>query len=61
MDIVNDFSKLDTQSAESHFAQFTTEEHAEYQAWLDQFCTARDTAGEPLPMGVDGSGATDDF
>lgn len=31
----NDFSQLDAQSAESSFAQFTPEEHAEYQAWLD--------------------------
>jgi hypothetical protein len=34
-DITNDFSQLDAQSAESRFAQFTTEEHAEFQAWLD--------------------------
>jgi len=32
---MNDFSKLDAQSEESRFAQFTPEEHAEYQAYLD--------------------------
>lgn len=40
----NDFSKLDAQSAESSFAQFTPEEHAEYQAWLDARAHEADTA-----------------
>lgn len=31
----NQFDKLDAQAEESRFAQFTTEEHAEYQSWLD--------------------------
>ncbi len=31
----NDFSKLDAQSAESSFAQFSTEEHQEFQNWID--------------------------
>lgn len=31
----NDFSQLDAQSPVCGFAQFTTEEHAEYQAHLD--------------------------
>lgn len=34
MDITNDFSQLSAESAESVFAKFTPEDHAEYQAWL---------------------------
>lgn len=34
--MTNDFAQLDAQSAESRFAQFTPEEHAEYQRWLDE-------------------------
>lgn len=35
MDITNNFAQLDAQCAESRFSQFTAEEHAEFQAWLD--------------------------
>ena len=57
MEIGNDFSKLDAQDEMSAFAKFTPEEHAEYQNYLDQFAMARDTAGEPVPDHVDGSGS----
>jgi len=34
--MTNDFSKLSAETETSAFAQFTPEEHAEYQAWLDE-------------------------
>lgn len=33
--IENRFSQLDAQTAESAFAKFTPEEHAEMQDWID--------------------------
>lgn len=57
-DITNDFSRLDAQCAESRFAQFSTEEHAEYCAWLDQVAMARDSAGDVVSECVDGSGTS---
>lgn len=57
---INPFGQLDAQSAESHFAQFTPEEHAEYQAYLDaqreEIYAAQDSAGDVVPDDVDGSG-----
>jgi hypothetical protein len=52
---LNQFDKLDAQSEVSRFAQLTTAEHAEYQAWLDMVATARDSAGDITPEHVDGS------
>lgn len=36
MNITNDFGTLSAESAESHYAQFTPEEHQECQQFLDQ-------------------------
>lgn len=33
--MTNKFDSLDSQDDLSHSAQFTTEEHAEYSAWID--------------------------
>ncbi len=41
----NDFTTLDAQTAESSFAQFTPEEHAEYQAYLDWLDYKEQTSG----------------
>jgi hypothetical protein len=34
--MMNDFTALNAETETSAFAKFTTEEHAEYQAWLDE-------------------------
>jgi len=36
MNAINQFGSLSAESAESHFAQFTPEEHQECQEFLDQ-------------------------
>lgn len=36
----NQFESIDAQSEVSRFAQFTPEEHSEYQTWLDQVAFA---------------------
>jgi len=44
--MLNEFGSLDAQSPVCSFAQFTPEEHAEYQAYLDalhQECVANDS------------------
>lgn len=33
--MINDFSNLPSENEESSFAQFTPEEHAEFQAYID--------------------------
>jgi len=45
----NNFAQLDAQSAESHFAQFTPEEHAEYQAYLDARAHKADLVADDQP------------
>lgn len=51
----NQFAQLDAQSPVDRFAQFTPEEHSEYQAYLDAQTCARDAAGDPTPDDVNGS------
>lgn len=46
---MNDFSKLSAEREVDHFAQMTPEEHAEYQAWLDERAHEADLAAEDAP------------
>jgi hypothetical protein len=55
----NLFAHLSAESPVDHFAQFTSEEHAEFQAHLDAQASVaepRDSAGDTTPNDADGSG-----
>ena len=55
----NQFAQLDAQSPVDRFAQFTTEEHAEYQTYLDAQACARDESDNSHGWPGDGSGEDD--
>ena len=43
----NEFANLDAQDITCSFAQFTTEEHAEYQQYLDEQALREELAAQP--------------